>query len=79
MTSVRVIPDSGLSTALNTSGDDPSTDWRTMKTPLAAELETNSPVTEISLLPVATALALWTSYVASVSRRKQFKTHPSNE
>ena len=68
MTSVRVIPDSGLSTALNISGDDPSTDWRTMKTPLAAELETNSPVTEISLLPVATALALWTSYVAGIEK-----------
>ena len=52
---MKIIPDSGLNTALYTYEDDPSTYLRTMKTPLAAELKTNSRVTVISLLPAARA------------------------
>ena len=58
-----VLSDPGLRRAMKTSGD-PSSDCSSMKHPLAGELVTNSSVTLNWPLPIALAVALWTSNVA---------------
>ena len=62
MVATRVVSDSGLSKALNSSGD-PSSDCSTMKHPVAVVLAMKLTVTMIPLLAALT-VAFWTSNVA---------------
>ena len=67
MVASRVVSDSGLDRALNSSGES-SSDCRTMKHPVAVVLVMKLTVTAIPLLAALT-VALWTSNVAAVDRK----------
>ena len=62
MVATRVVSDSGLDRALNSSGD-PSSDCRAMKHPVAVVLVMKLTVTATPLLAALT-VAFWTSNVA---------------
>ena len=67
MVATRVVSDSGLDRALNSSGD-PSSDCRAMKHPMAVVLVMKLTVTMIPLLAALT-VAFWTSNVAAVEMK----------
>ena len=73
MVATRVVSDSGLDRALNSSGD-PSSDCRAMKHPVAVVLVMKLTVTTIPL-PAALTVAFWTSNVAAVDRKFMSYTH----
>ena len=68
MVATRVVSDSGLDRALNSSALNPSSDCNTMKHPVAVVLAMKSTVTATPLLAALT-VAFWTSNVAAVEMK----------